>query len=287
MNEPLLFPSSGNKNKEKTFFTVYLVKSAPENFDRRITIRATWGRYRSIFNKKLILVVFMIGLHPSDDGINRTVRIESKCYNDILRSNVMNTFGNLTQKSLSTFEWITLKMKQKAKFFIVTDDNCVVDIIATTNFLSHYLSPGNETTSAMYCGFMFERLSGVIRGNSKLSLTRGMYPETILPSFCRGAMVILTYPMINDLQLIAKTTNYTDFPLEDIMIYGILRAKLGTDNIQPVINGGIPLVYYPWDDTDNATTLMKLKWRTLITKLDTVATTVRRREKCHKRFVGI
>nr|CAB3224816.1 beta-1,3-galactosyltransferase bre-5-like [Phallusia mammillata] len=115
----------------------------------------------------------------------------------------------------------------------------------------------------MYCGFMFEKNSGVIRGNGKLSVQPEQYPESIYPDFCRGVMVIMTYEMLIDIYMASTVTNYQSFPLEDVMVYGILRQKISTKrrNIQPVINRGLPLVFYPWDETEQLFGKMKDKWQ--------------------------
>ena len=265
------------------FFILFVVKSTPKHFDRRNMIRETWGKYRTIFDRKFA-VVFLLGHDSDDDKTNVAVENEANCYNDILRTNIVDTFSNLTIKTLSTFKWISQNLQHKVRYYVITDDNCVADLRTITNYLVRYLNPNAYETSAMYCGFMYERNSGVIRGNGKMSVSEQVYPNPIYPSYCRGAMVILTHNMINDIYITSTQTDYEDFPLEDVMVYGILREKLNKINIKPVINGGIPLIFYPWDDGKTATNAMRWKWQRWRSKFQRVPHKIYKRKTCHKHF---
>jgi len=156
-------------------------------------------------------------------------------------------------------------MQASSSFYTFVDDDCVIDLGLTVDFLVKEIQHADE--SVIYCGFQYESGSLPIRGFSKISVTWQQYPAKVYPAFCRGVMVILSYPMIVNLYEISRVTRSNIFPLEDVMIYGILRFKLELQNhhIFPVLNGGKPLVFYPWDDSSSVTLTMKRKWNRMQT----------------------
>ena len=204
--------------------------------------------------------MFIIGKTESTK-LEQQVKSETECFQDILLTSVSESFRNLTLKTLLTFKWITYNMPVTSLFYVMVDDDCVVDLALTIEFLQNKTNEADK--SVMYCGFQYESDIQPIRGFSKMSITWQQYPAKYLPDFCRGVMVILSYPMIVGLFRISKTTNYSVFPLEDVMIYGILRFKLGLQNehIFPVVNGGKSLVFYPWDETSALPSKMVRKWK--------------------------
>jgi len=233
---------------------------------RRKMIRRTWASVKKIGDKYLT-VIFLIGATP-DDHVQNLVKVESNCFGDILQTNLSDTFHNLTFKTLSAFKWISTQFQRKSDFYVFSDDDCVINVRNTLNFLVTTIPIGSSEKQVMYCGFMYEKCSGVIRGNGKLSLQQSQYTSDILPPFCRGVMVVLTYKMVTDLYAISQVTHYEDFPLDDVMIYGILREKLnqGDANIYPVINKGHPLVFYPWSDGEAVVEKMAMYWKSLKNK---------------------
>ena len=212
------------------------------------------------------MVIFYVGTTKIPE-VNEGVRGESECYGDILRMNAYESFQNLTLKTLSSFHWITKNIKNPNSFYIFTDDDCVINWQHTVAFLIDKVKFAHK--KLIYCGFQYEEGSQPIRGNSRLSVPWRLYPEKYFPSFCRGVMIILTYSMIESLYEASTVTYYDNFPLEDVMIYGILRYKLHLpqEHIAPVCNGGRNLVFYPWDNSLSATDKMLRKWRRLLHEL--------------------
>ncbi|CAK8687177.1 unnamed protein product [Clavelina lepadiformis] len=262
--------------EEKKNFVTFFVKSAPRNFKRRKIIRQTWGLYSSLDNLNFT-VIFLIG--SVSNKFQNKINLESECFDDILQTTFDDTFRNLTIKTLSAFKWITQKMAKKSMFYVISDDDCVINLMETVKFLQTKVENGKPIDNRIYCGFQYESINGVIRGKHRLSTSWSQYPALRYPSFCRGVMVILTFPMIVDIYEMSKVTNYTGFPLEDVMVYGILRHKLGHNgkDISAVINGGHPIMFYPWDN-NNKSLLIKMKrmWKLWLPEMLNVTTVIKR-----------
>lgn len=116
---------------------VYIVKSAPQNFDRRLAIRSSWGFQRR-FSDVEIRTVFLIGLQNRAE-LQVSINEESRRFNDIIQANYTDSYFNNTYKTMSGFEW-AMKYCQNAKFYMFIDDDYY---ISTKNVLRFLRFPTN------------------------------------------------------------------------------------------------------------------------------------------------
>lgn len=172
--------------------------------------------------------------------------------------NLLDIYQNLPLKTLCTFQWLKENFESRSKFFITTDDNCVINYLTTVRYLTKL--PQQNPNIGIHCGYSFEKNAGVIRGHGTRSVPLQSYPDNIYPMFCRGGMVIMAYRFIDRVHEVATITDFTSFPLEDVLVYGILRQKSG-EKIKNVLNGGNPLVFHPWVEEDLVINMMVAKWK--------------------------
>lgn len=92
--------SSGTKDGPQILF---LVKTALWNFERRLAIRQTWGSEEQ-FSNGLIRTVFLIG-KSQNHTLQTKVDEEDAKYEDIVQFNYMDTYNNLTLKTISGLKW--------------------------------------------------------------------------------------------------------------------------------------------------------------------------------------
>lgn len=233
---------------------IFLVKSEPKNTRRRSTIRSTWGKVKK-FKGTNLHKLFIIG---KDEKSQKDVNFELENNGDLLQVNVTEDLKNQPKKILTAYHWIINMNFINSKYFVMTEDNCVVNVAETINFIVNH---EDDIAKSIHCGFMLEKNAGVIRGNGRASVPEALYPEKVYPTFCKSQLVILSPFYIERIYKASTVTNMSGFHLEDVLLYGILREKLGIpDSIQNVKNGGIPLVFYPWDDSENVIHKMLLKW---------------------------
>ena len=74
-----------------------VVTSATDNFEKRLAIRQTWAN-SELFPS--IEAVFITGL-SKNDSINERLANESKIYGDIIQENFVDTYKNLTIKTVN------------------------------------------------------------------------------------------------------------------------------------------------------------------------------------------
>ena len=82
-------------SKENVFLLVY-VHTSPENYKRRVTIRETWSQKHLFTN---VRIVFFTGLSLRTEA-NDMLKLESSLYKDIVQKSFVDTYRNLTLKSM-------------------------------------------------------------------------------------------------------------------------------------------------------------------------------------------
>lgn len=113
-----------------------VIKSAMSHFERRHAIRETWGR-----EEDGILTVFLLGV-GSNAEVQRRIDEESELYNDIVQSDFLDTYYNLTLKTMSGFKW-AINFCSKTHYVLFSDDDMYISMKNLLTFLkspSTYLS---------------------------------------------------------------------------------------------------------------------------------------------------
>ena len=111
---------------------VYMVKSSIDHFDRRETIRRTWG-FENRFSDVKIYTLFILG-STSDKNLMNMVMGESVKYGDIIQLNFIDSYYNNTIKTMSGIKWIT-EFCPKSRFYFFSDDDMYVSTKNVLRFL--------------------------------------------------------------------------------------------------------------------------------------------------------
>lgn len=181
----------GGSEKSSNVFLLLVIKSSPRNFDRREVLRKTWAKERQ-HNGLWIRRIFISGTAGSGDEkdrLNKLLKAEQKEYRDILQWDFEESFFNLTLKQILFFEW----MKQScpsARFLLNGDD----DVFANTDGMVEYLRdlPGNNGSSHLYTGYVFEKTAPVRWSGSKYYIPRQITAFDIYPPYCGGGGYLLS-----------------------------------------------------------------------------------------------
>ena len=89
-------------------FLLVVVCSAVENTKQRQTIRETWAKDQDEMDD--VKVIFMLG-NSVNDSLQSNVTKEAEMYGDILQESFLDTYANLTIKSLMLLKWFTNSCK--------------------------------------------------------------------------------------------------------------------------------------------------------------------------------
>ncbi|KAH9375772.1 hypothetical protein HPB48_023013 [Haemaphysalis longicornis] len=132
--------------KTQDVFLVIMIASAPANTRQRGAIRSTWGHPTgSGFDQEKFLTIFLVG-DSDDPSRRRLVLKEAKEYGDMLVGPYVDTYRNLTLKTVHGFLWITEHVKPS--FVLKTDDDCFVNIGVLADVLAETLVFQTELSAA-------------------------------------------------------------------------------------------------------------------------------------------
>ena len=102
---------------------VILVKSAASNFEKRNSIRNTWGR-KSRIKHIHTRTFFTLGFHE-DNNIQAKILEEHCEHNDIIQGDFTDAYFNNTIKTLMTLQW-TYKFCNNSRYYFFVDDDYYV-----------------------------------------------------------------------------------------------------------------------------------------------------------------
>ena len=104
--------------RNRNVFLLIMVPSAVSNFEQRDAIRRTWGNVST--TKPTVLLKFVLG--KSKDTVHQSLaKTENSIYNDILFEEILETYENLSQKSISLLRWASTNCKG-VKYLLKIDD---------------------------------------------------------------------------------------------------------------------------------------------------------------------
>ncbi|XP_056630236.1 beta-1,3-galactosyltransferase brn [Diorhabda sublineata] len=222
---------------------VYLVKSAPENFDRRIAIRSSWGFERR-FSDVEIRTVFLIGEKKSK-VLQQSVDEEYKRYLDVVQANFTDSYYNNTYKTMMGIQW-AVRYCPNSNFYMYVDDDYYVSTKNVLRFLRH---PTNypqyikdpfaaankllrrrrfksfEDSTRLYAGYRFH--SAPLRHfSSKWFVSLSEYPYHMWPPYITAGAYILSSSALIDMFYASFYTKH--FRFDDVYL-GLLAFKTKID----------------------------------------------------------
>uniref|UniRef100_A0A1B0D0R2 Hexosyltransferase n=1 Tax=Phlebotomus papatasi TaxID=29031 RepID=A0A1B0D0R2_PHLPP len=120
----MLCPEMGS-----TLQVFIFVTSAPDHRKERQSIRETWG---TIGNRSDVALGFVVGA-THNRTLEYKLQRESLAKGDLIRTNSIDSYKNLTLKSLSMLEW-TLTYCPMTQFVLKTDDDMFLNMRLLLNF---------------------------------------------------------------------------------------------------------------------------------------------------------
>ena len=207
--------------KQTKFIFIYVFTSV-KSFTKRQLIRETWA------NKSLLdfNLVFIIGQHSENATITKLLEIEQNKYNDLIQGNFIDSYRNLSYKSLIAWKWIKNNCNQ-ASFVLKLDDDILLNTFKLKNILNTNFFD-DSISNSFVCRAFYR--AGVIRSeNSKWYANYSEYnlnlynnvtkSDSEYPTYCVGVAVILTTDIISKLYM--KALEIKMFWIDDVYV-GIL-----------------------------------------------------------------
>ena len=204
-----------------------VVISAPSHTDERQAIRKGWGSFAA--KSKHSSVVYLVGVPPNrdPDDLDRLLQ-ESDLHGDLVITNNVDSYNNLTLKTIAAFKWAQT-FCNNADFVLKTDDDMFVQVrrlLATAKALRknlRALSPHKQ--QPMVLGNIASGWKPVRNPESKYFITQEQYDGATYPPFATGPSYLVTRSAID--LLVEEALHRPFFHLEDVFITGIVAETVG------------------------------------------------------------
>ncbi|OWF34822.1 N-acetyllactosaminide beta-1,3-N-acetylglucosaminyltransferase 2-like [Mizuhopecten yessoensis] len=245
---PIINPSNvcGEPGVQSKVFLLFIVKTKPDNFVKRRTIRKTWADPVRFPN---IRTVFSVGV-PKSSNTMKKLKTESMKYKDVLLMDYIDSYYNLTLKTTSDINWAVAHCSM-ADFVVSIDD----DIYMATDLLIQHLQDVPKTEAErLYMGYVYKDTMPVRKETSnayieKWIISEKEYAFSTYPDYIFGGCIIMSMRTVVEMYMIIPYTK--PIVMEDVYV-GILASRLGiTPSHTDLID-----VYVTYSNTEKFKTLI-------------------------------
>ncbi|XP_073507043.1 beta-1,3-galactosyltransferase 1-like [Phyllobates terribilis] len=197
-----------DKCKNRKPFLVIMVVVRCQDLKSRHTIRETWGN-ESIYDVEVVRI-FLVGLPQNAIDQNQDLlEEESATFGDIVQQDFMDTYYNLTLKTLMGMEWVT-KFCPSASYIMKVDSDMFLNI----DYLIHnIIYPNLPIHTNYFTGHIFTYSRPLRITSSKWYVPKEIYPNNTYPPYCSGTGYVFSADMATKIYDVAQELRL--IPIED------------------------------------------------------------------------
>ncbi|XP_068117540.1 UDP-GlcNAc:betaGal beta-1,3-N-acetylglucosaminyltransferase 9 [Hyperolius riggenbachi] len=220
-------PNKCTKPSEDSFLLI-AVKSIVEEFDRRESVRKTWGR-EGVINGVRVRRVFLLGIPRNSSVISMwesLMQQESHYYKDILLWDFLDTFFNLTLKEIHFLSWAA-QFCSNVKFVFKGD----ADVFVNVENLISFLQTQNPSAD-LFVGDIINHAKPIRSKKSKYYIPETVYGLGMYPTYAGGGGFLMSGVTMKKLSKSCQEVEL--FPIDDVFL-GMCLQRV---NITPVFHAG-------------------------------------------------
>ncbi|XP_005949645.1 beta-1,3-galactosyltransferase 2 isoform X1 [Haplochromis burtoni] len=240
-----------NRCREESPFLVLMIPVAPHNREARHMIRSTWGNVTTV-QGKVVSHYFILGQSREENGaetIEEQLLRESRDHRDILQSDFLDSYHNLTIKTMLMFEWLSTHCPQTSYAMKIDSDT----FLNVHNLVGMLL----KAPQHLYLTGNVVRFAPVLRDqNSKWFLPFSTFPESVYPTYAIGLGYVFSLDLTR--KILEAAQHVRALYIEDVYV-GLCMKHLGIPLTDPPRND-IFMIWKP-SDTGNC------YWTSVITTL--------------------
>ncbi|XP_061175517.1 beta-1,3-galactosyltransferase 5-like [Saccostrea echinata] len=192
-----------------------LIKSEPDNFHLRQTIRWNWESLKQYH--EYMRIVFLMGISSNPEDKNTDVLVEHARYNDIVQQNFIDKYRNLTHKTVMGYMW-AVQYCSEASHILIQDDDYHFNVKNLDSFIKKHKDP-----NSIFAGILRLKSPTVRRPASKYFVAKEVYAHEIYPPFLVGNSYIVSMHFAKKIVTIIPFVK--SIPMADTYI-GVLAMKL-------------------------------------------------------------
>lgn len=210
--------------KNQTPFLVLMVTVAPHDVEARNAIRQTWGS-QSVVRGEVVLTLFMLGLAREASAEHKMLAGENLKHRDLIQSNFLDSYDNLTIKTMVIMDWLATRCPTAA-YAMKVDSDMFLNIDNLVIMLQRPDTPKKDYLT----GYLMVDRPVVRSKDSKWYVSEEAFPEPTYPAYTLG----MGYIFSNDLpgKLVEASKTVTPFNIEDAYV-GMCMKKLGLSPKSP------------------------------------------------------
>lgn len=212
------------KCKDKTPFLVLLISTRAAEIKHRNSIRESWGNEAAVPGADIVRL-FMLGIETK--GVNEDQLLkESQQYHDIIQQDFLDTYNNLTLKTLMGMRWVA-SYCNGTRFAMKTDTDVFVN---TMHLIERLLRPLPPLTQNYFTGCLMKGYRPIRNKSSKWYVSEEEFPGNTYHPFCSGTGYVFSGDLAAKIVSASLTIKYIH--LEDVYIGFCLNAK-GVEIVPP------------------------------------------------------
>ncbi|KAG9266812.1 beta-1,3-galactosyltransferase 2 [Astyanax mexicanus] len=219
LNEPY-------KCRDSSPFLILLIAAEPGQVEARNAIRQTWGN-ESVAMGLGFVRLFLLGMGSSTNSYPQSAIEEESLQNhDIIQQEYMDTYYNLTIKTLMGMNWVAEHCPH-ANYVMKTDSDMFVN---TEYLIKKLLKPELPPRHNYFTGYLMRGYAPNRNKDSKWYMPPELYSSERYPIFCSGTGYVFSGDMAA--KIYQASLSIRRLHLEDVYV-GICLAKLRIDPAPP------------------------------------------------------
>ncbi|XP_076854361.1 beta-1,3-galactosyltransferase 2 [Brachyhypopomus gauderio] len=202
----------------KNPFLVLMIPVTQEDSETRAAVRSTWGQENLIPGVNIVRL-FFIG-EPREPSARRDLRKENRTYGDIIQMDFLDTYQNLTVKTMMMMNWLATYCTS-ARFAMKIDADIFLNVPYLVRHLHRHLHEEDFITGSVIADARPRR-----DRQSKWFLPEDVYPHNSFPPYLSGAGYVFSIDLARKIALASRFVR--PVPLEDVYVglcLDVLRVR--------------------------------------------------------------
>ncbi|XP_039976003.1 beta-1,3-galactosyltransferase 2-like isoform X2 [Xiphias gladius] len=208
-----------NRCWQESPFLVLMIPVAPHNREARDVIRKTWGKETTVL-RQVVSHYFLLGLSREggdSELLEEQVLQESQRHQDILQSNFVDCYSNLTIKTMVMFEWLNSHCPNTS-YAMKVDSDIFLNVHNLVDMLL-------KAPRYVYMTGHIARGAPVLRDhNSKWFLPVSSFPESRYPPYALGLGYVFSLDLPK--KILEASLHVKTVYIEDVYV-GLCMRYLG------------------------------------------------------------